>query len=46
MVTIFLESLGTNVKVCTFDLQVGAYLGAVYVQHTEFNGKNKLYVLE
>ena len=35
---IVVDTLGAQVKVRTFDLVVGAYLGGIYVQHLEFRG--------
>ena len=33
-----IDSLGTEVKVRTFDLMVEVYLGGIYVQHLQFRG--------
>lgn len=32
------ESLGTEVKVRTYDMTVEAYLGGIYLQHLKFKG--------
>ncbi len=39
LLKIVVDSIGTAVKVRTFDLAVTAYLGAIYVQHLQFQGE-------
>ena len=38
-------SLGTEVTIHTFDMDVAAYLGGVYVQHRKFLGKWVMFLI-
>lgn len=38
LLKLVVESLGTEVKVRSFDLCVCAYLGGIYLQHMQFKG--------
>lgn len=38
MIKVVIESLGTELKMCTYDMSITAYLGGIYLQHTQFKG--------
>ena len=42
MVKVVIDSLGTQLKITTFDMQVGAFLGGIYVQHMQYKGMYSL----